>query len=165
MSTNRDILRRLAGTTGLDLGGEALVNALLDKTVVWVHDAIDAAAGDTINANIWRNTTGYDLELVSAQFIPDAALTAADATKLTLSVLKGASAAVSTSAASVNTATSGSGGSGDWVADTPVTLTISSTLADRVVSDNQIVAVDKAVTSTGTKLPAGCLYLKFRLAE
>lgn len=162
MSNQSDALKALAGTLTNDRGGEATVQALTDVVVKYQHDAVDAAANTTFNKNIYRNTLGVDLRLVEAIYIPDAALTAADATKLTLSIKKGAAGAVTTEQATVNTATEGGGGTGDWVADTPEALTLSATAANLVLANNEIVCVDKAVTGAGTALVAGCLQLKYR---
>lgn len=158
MSNIADTQKALAGTLANDRGGADTVNALFDVYVRYQHAAPDAAAGDTWNKNIWKNTLGVSLRLEEAIVIPDAALTAADATALTLSVLKGVAGSVTTSAAAITTNLA----SGNWVADTPRSLTLSATAANRVVADGEIVCVDKAIASTGTIHPAGCVQLKFR---
>lgn len=162
MSNVGDAQKALAGTLLNDRGGESTLQALFDVYVGYQHAAPDSAASDTFNKNFFKNTLGVSLRLEEAIYIPDANLTAADATKLTLSVLKGVAATVTTSAAAVNTATTGGGGSGNWTADTPVSLTLSATAANRVIADGEIVCVDKAVTGAGTILPAGRLQLKLR---
>ncbi len=160
MSNVSDLLKSIAGTTALDRGGEDTINGLFDVVVRYQHAAEDANAGDTFNKNIFRNTTGQNLRLVSAQYIPDAALTSSDSVYLTLSVLKGVAGTVTTSQASRTTQVTA--GTGNWVADTPISLTLSATAANLVLADQEIVCLDKAVASTGTKLVAGCLQLVYR---
>ena len=158
MTNIADLQNAVAGTIALDRGGEATVNQLFDIIVTLEKAAVDGAAGDATNRNAWRNLLGCTVQLMEAQYVPDAALTAHDTNYATVSVLKGASAAVTTSAAAKTTVVA----NGNWVADTPVTITLSATLANLQIADDEIVALDIAKAGTGVAVPAGVLVLRLR---
>lgn len=159
MSNIGDVKMKLAGTLGLDDGGEATVNDLSDLVVTWQKDAADAAAGDATNTCIFRNKLSCDLRVVAAEYIPDATLTAHDTNYATLSLQVGT---VGSFAAAASQTTKITGGSGDWAADTPEALTLSSTPANLVVDAGDILQADIAKANSGVAVPAGVLVVHLR---
>ena len=158
MSNASEFRSAVAGTLFNDRGGKDSFDGYFDIVVTCEKAAVDAAAGDATNRNCWRNKTGMNVRLESAEYVPDAALTAHDTNFATVSVLKGASAAVTTSAASKTTVIA----NGDWVADTPVALTLSATAANRVLAADDILCLDIAKAAAGVAVPAGVLVCKLR---
>ncbi len=150
MSNHSDAQKALVGILTNDRGGEATVNDLLDVLVVCEKPAADAAAADATNRNFWRNLTAATFRVEAVQVLPDAALTANDTNNATVNLLKGASATVTTNAASKQTTVANA----NWVADTPVSLTLSATAANRLIAPNEILCLDIAKTGTGVVVPA-----------
>ncbi len=101
------------------------------------------------------------LELVSAAYYPDNALTAATATKATLTLGKadGAGGAV-TDFDSFHTAVAGDGGTDDWVQGVPEAWTIDST-TDTLAAGEALMFVETK-TAAGTVLPCGTIIVHYR---
>lgn len=153
MTDVADVIKAYANAA--NRGGETVVNAIFDINLTSTK-LVDAAAGTTLNANIYRNTTGYALQVIAAEFIPDAAMTGATATAATISVLQG------TVGAFLNAATLAFITGVDLVADVAKALVPSTTQANVTVANGSIIQFDIAKTGAGTAVPAGTLQVKLR---
>jgi len=136
---------------------DSVVNELIDYTVQHVK-LVDGSAGATLNTNIGRVKKGR-ARIVSVEFVPDATLTAHDTNYATLTLNKGTAGSLD-AAATVTTKITG--GTGDWVADTPEALTLSSTEANLLVASGDNLNFDIAKASSGVAVPAGCLVVTLR---
>src|SRR5687768_12134846 len=113
MSDVGTILDKFVGTTGLDLGQEALVGirGLFAKEAVFVKAAADGAAGTTTAlTKMWTNPYPYPLRVDRVLYQPDAGLTA-DNTNYATIILSKDDGADSAPAAvcSMNTQLTGTG--------------------------------------------------------
>jgi hypothetical protein len=157
MATDRELLKTVqtghALSAGLsDARGE--VQKSHRRTIRWRKATADGNAGD--------NTAEFSLaylpracKLVSAKWTTDANVTAANATCVNLFVAKrdGAGGAAS-NVASVNTATSAGGGTGNLVLFVPADVPRIAANADSIAAGSVLTfTINK--TSTGTVLQAG----------
>lgn len=127
----------------------------------WDKAAADAAASTLLAEHVFFRAPG-NVTIKSIVYVPDAALTAADATKATITIATrdGAGNSLNASFATVNTATTGSGGSGNWTAFIPVPLA----LAGSLLTAGQVLTIAISKTSTGTIVPAGSLQIFYVLS-
>ena len=127
---------------------------------VSVGRALEAAATDAGEQTLLIAEDA--LELVSAAYYPDNALTAVTAAKATLTIGKadGAGGAV-TAFDSFHTAVTADGGTDDWVQGVPEAWTIDST-TDTLTAGQALMLV-VAKTGAGTALPTGTIIVKYRL--
>lgn len=88
-------------------------------------------------------------QLIGAHWGNGAAITASDANYTTLSIMNGA-----TTMATVDTRTSGSGGTGNVTADTAYAFTLSTTVANRRCVGGDTLTITKAETGTGAAVTA-----------
>lgn len=145
---------KVNGTTG----SVALPLTLLQDS--WDKESADAAAGTATAEHVFFRAPAAVI-IKAVRYVPDAALTAADATAATLTVAQrnAAGTSVNTSFATVNTKTTGSGGSGNWTAFVPVSLA----LAGSSMSAGDILTIAISKLSTGTVVPAGQLIIDYVL--
>lgn len=101
------------------------------KYVHFLKPIADAAAGSSYEWPMFHNPWSSTLTITNVTIIPFAALTAHDTNYKTVAVKRRVAAGAATTVASVTTKITG--GTGDWVALTPITLTLSSTAADLVL--------------------------------
>jgi hypothetical protein len=148
----RDVWRSLVAavtSTELDYAdkvGPARIRHNLGK-------AADAAAATAASFGL-DPVTDVDFKVTSVRFTPGAALTSDDTNYATLSLVYNNGAGGSdTVVATATTKTSGGGGTGNWTADTPVTIAI--TAANAVVPAGSNLQFKIAKTGTGVVVPAG----------
>lgn len=134
-----------------------LDNALRVRTVS-VGVGLEAAAAEVGEQTLM--IAEDDLELVSAAYYPDNALTANDTNykDLTLGKADGAGGAVT---AFDNITTKITGGTGDWVQGAPEAFTIDPT-TDTLDAGEALMFV-KAIGGAGVILPCGTIIVKYRL--
>lgn len=150
-----DVRNSFDGTYGLPGGSTSVFNHMTDFCVEFVKAAADGMASTTTAATkFWCNGFGFTLSIVSGKISPDAALTAADATSAVITVekddaLNGAPVAALT----WTTATSGSGGTGNWTTDVPVPNT-ARTAANTIVAAGANLFYAIAKNGAGTVVPA-----------
>lgn len=127
----------------------------------WDKVAADGSAAATLAEHVFFRAPA-SVVIKAVRYVPDASLTAADATKATLTVAQRSAAGASTNAsfAVVNTATTGGGGSGNWTAFVAVPLT----LAGSALAAGDLLTIAISKLSTGTVVPAGSLEIDFVLA-
>ena len=162
MSNVSEFVDALAGTYGVDRGGSAAAQALFDVAVCQ-HIPLFEADDDTNILCLWKNDTGYDLVLEEAEIMPSAAVTANDTNYTTLAMAFGT---VGAYVAAVTTMTTKiTGGTGDWVADTPEPFTVSATLSARTLAAGEYVKLTLDGTNgTGVDLPRCSAILRFKRA-
>lgn len=115
--------------------------------------AADAAAGTAASFGL-DPSTDFQVKFTSVRFTPGAALTSDDTNYATVSlVYNDGAGGGDTVVASATTKTSGSGGTGSWVADTPVVIPI--TAANAVVPAGKNLQFKVAKTASGVVVPAG----------
>lgn len=99
-------------------------------------------------------TTGIALSKVT--ITPNSTLTASDTLFVTFTIAKRTAAGSPVTVASMTTKTSGSGGSGNWAAWTPVSVPI---VAGSTFAANDVITVTATHASTGTAVPQFALEL------
>ena len=120
-------------------------------------DALDAAASTTTAATyFWRAPVAGEVQAV--HMVPGAAVTANDTNFGTVICNKGASTII----ASKSTKTTAGGGSGDWVAGTPVPLALSATLANRELAAGDVLSFQITKDGSGVQIPASAMVVTFR---
>lgn len=118
---------------------------------------LDAAAGTDYVYGSFK--APYRFRVLEAVICPGAALTAADATANTLTLAKADGAGGgATTIASITTNLA----SGNWVADTFKSMTLSATAANVLVADGQLVTLKKTHAGAGTVTPASTLSIRIR---
>lgn len=158
--SNKDIKERFAGSTAADLGGEASANDILDIVVTIPLDGYASTASDTYA--VYRNLSATDdLVVVSAQILPTASLTASD-TNYAIFTLSAGTAGSFTTAALVNTKTTNGGGSGNWTADAPVALTVSTTVANATLDPGDVLKLVITHNHDGVSYDRATLVVKLR---
>lgn len=128
----------------------------------WDKEAADGAAA-TATAEHALLRASQALVVKSVEFIPDATLTANDATYASIVVQRrNADGSGAVTVASVSTKTSASGGSGNWAAFAAVSLAL--TAANLVLAAGQVLTVEITKASTGVVVPAGKLVVDYLAA-
>jgi hypothetical protein len=109
---------------------------------------IRAAAG-TVDGDVYVNPLPVKLRIVSGYFTPQAAVTANDTNYATVTLANGA-----TTLHSFDTRTSGSGGTGDLAATTPIALTFASAAVGTIleIAPGAAIKLNKAVTASGVAI-------------
>jgi hypothetical protein len=124
----------------------------------------DSVAGDTFGEVAAATVPGSGLELLSASFIPGAALVANDANFANLLVRgRDAAGGAATLLASQTTVTVGNGGSGDWTAFAPVPLNLIAPALTPFVGGALTFEITK--DGTGVIVPPGQLVLTLRRTD
>jgi hypothetical protein len=127
--------------------------------------AADGAAGDTTNLC----TVPLDAKFLvtGAYIMPGGALTAHDTNYATvvLDVDDGAGGSATT-LASNTTKTAGGGGTGNWTAGTAIEMTLTATIADRIIDGataRKWLGINIAKAGTGVAVPISAFWLKLKL--
>jgi len=109
---------------------------------------IRAAAG-TVDGDVYVNPLPVKLRIISGYFTPQAAVTANDTNYATITLANGV-----TTLHSFDTRTSGSGGTGDLVATTPIALTFASGAVGTIleIAPGAAIKLNKAVTASGVAI-------------
>lgn len=122
--------------------------------------AIDAIAkGTSDEIAVWRNNTGATLQVTELAYTPDTAVTGATTDNF---ILQGKSLTAAGAAAHNITSAKTYGLGVDitqWVKDA---LTLSTTAANILVADGELVMLSKTETGAGLALPAGLVTVKGR---
>jgi hypothetical protein len=166
MTIVRDFIARCAGVLGIDLGGtggEDATNAVFD---IYVRQSVAAVSADASRSEfVYHNSTGYKLQLISAKLISTGTLTANGSNYAEITVSHGTVGAF-LSAATCSTdsdVAAGAGGTGDWVADTPEPLLLSSTQANLELAEGGYTKVlTDSTPGTGVAVPQYLLALRYR---
>src|SRR5690349_21302667 len=168
MTTAKEVVTRVAGSLGLNAegssgDGETAVNGIFD---VFVRVPIAAVSADASRSEfVYHNNTGFALELKEAKLISTGTLTAHASNYAEITVSHGTVGAF-TSAATASTdsdVVAASGGTGDWVADTPESLLVSTTYANRLLANGGYVKVlTDSTPGTGVAVPQYMLALRYR---
>lgn len=107
---------------------------------------------------VWSNKTGRTVKITAAGFIPETKLTGAATNNLTLQFRnKGLLGTGTDGITDIKTYASGTDAE-DFVEDA---LVLSSTAADLLVADGEVVALNKVENGTGLELPAGVAVIRF----
>ncbi len=134
---------------------DSVINVHLEQ---WKKDAADAAAATTTAANhFFENKTGRQLEVTSVTILPDGTVTANDTNYATITLEREDGAAGGKETVAVIT-TKITGGSGDWAAGVPVTLTITS--ANRFIDPDAVLSMKIAKAASGVAIPASVATVK-----
>ena len=161
MSTAKDFVNKVAGTTAID-GGESLSAGIFRRTVAVTGFPFEADDNSQRQV-LFKNTTGFNLRLVSAEYVPEAAVTADNTDYTTLDIAHQALPAGSLASPAAFQTTEITG-TGDWVANTPVALTLGSE-ADKILSDGEYALVElDGTTGVGVDLPIGVWVLDYEVA-
>ncbi len=109
---------------------------------------IRAAAG-TVDGDVYVNPLPVKLRIISGYFTPQAAVTANDTNYATVTLANGA-----TTLHSFDTRTSGSGGTGDLAATTPVALTLATTAVGTIleIAPGGAIKLNKTVAGSGVAI-------------
>jgi hypothetical protein len=109
---------------------------------------IRAAAG-TVDGDVYVNPLPVKLRIISGYFTPQAAVTANDTNYATVTLANGA-----TTLHSFDTRTSGSGGTGDLAATTPIALTLAAAAVGTIleIAPGAAIKLNKTVTASGVAI-------------
>lgn len=161
MTDVADVMNALAGTFANDRGGIDLIKALLSEHITSPTPTFEAD-DNAQRVVIFKNTTNYNLRLLSAEWIPDAAITASDTNYTIIHLYFTDTPASGTDKTAVTAQTTVTAGTGNITAETPEVLTVTSTEADRVLEPGEYIVWhnDGATGGTGLDLPIGRLILE-----
>ena len=109
---------------------------------------IRAAAG-TVDGDVYTNALPVKLRIISGYFTPQAAVTANDTNYATVTLANGA-----TTLHSFDTRTSGSGGTGDLAATTPIALTFAAAAVGTIleIAPGAAIKLNKTVAASGVAI-------------
>lgn len=142
------------------------VDASVEQAVtyrrVFAHKlTADGAAGDELAEVPVYIDSRCTAQIMSVRFVPADALTAHNTNYKTITVSSRTSAGASaTTVASVNTKTSGGGGTGDWTAFSPVTVTL--TAANAILPAGGMLTVKYLKSGNGVVIPAGVFVVEYK---
>ena len=163
MTTAKDYVNRLGGTAAIDDGGVTLANDL-HKQVVVVTGLEFTADDNTQRQVLWKNATAHAYRLISAEFVPEAAVTADNTNYSTVAIAHQAAPAAALGDVAASMQTSIAAGTGNWVANTPEALTLSATEADKVIAAGEYAVLELDGTEgTGVNLPVGVWVLVYEV--
>lgn len=158
ISTAGELREALYGLLG---GNNTAAQAIIDgfaKVRYTVHKMADAATS-TSTAFTFDNSVPNRFRVDSCKIIPHASLTASNADNATLQlVANNGNGGSDTVIATINTATTAGGGSGNWTADIGVALTV--TAANAVVASGSQVQLRITKSGAAVVVPAGSVVLK-----
>ncbi len=159
MSNAGDILKKWVGTSGLDLGQEALDGAygLLAKEAVFVKAAADGAASTaTASTKMWTNPYPFTLRVARVLYQPDSTLTA-DNTNYANIILSKDDGADSAPAAvcTMNTQITGTGNFATDISKVATDPTMYA--ADRILAVGGNLWITITKPGSGVVVPAGRL--------
>lgn len=164
MASIRSFISRFAGTAALpeEAAAPGCANDLF-KRVVMVTGFAFEADDNTQRQVLFKNACGYDLRLVSAEFVPEAAVTAHDTNYSTVELAHQANPAGTLADPAAAMQTTVTAGTGDWVANTPEALTIDADEAVLAAGEYAVVELD-GTAGTGVDLPIGTWVLVYEVA-
>lgn len=156
----KDMAKRIASLADEVSTGFTDAYDALTKRVVRVGIVPSSTAGTATNHYLM--TAEADLELISAEYIPNADLSESDTDYATLDLNKadGAGGAF-TSIDAITTQTAGSGGTGDWSDGDPVAWSVS--VADTLTAGQSLLVEITKTGCTGVAVPAGTVEITYRL--
>ena len=157
MTTKEDVVARLKHITQADSDGPAAVDNLM-RVKRFTVDISTLAAGVAERTIM---TAKYACEIISAEILPDNALTAGNVNYATLTLGKadGAGGAV-TSFDAFTTQTAGTGGTDDWVQGVPEAFTIVPATDTLAVGEALILVTAKAGAGVAIE---GTLEVEYRI--
>jgi hypothetical protein len=164
MSDVADVMNALAGTLANDRGGLDIIKSLFNKHLTCPTPAFEAD-DNTQRVILFKNTTNHDLRLLSAEWTPDAAITASDTNYTIMNLYLTDTPASGTDKLAVTgrtTATGASNPTGNITAETPEALVVTTTEADRILAAGEYIVLfcDGATGGTGLDLPIGRMVLE-----
>jgi len=117
----------------------------------------EATAGD---ADTWSLFVAVqDMKVTAVKWIPDAAVSGADTNNFSLTTRnEGSDGTGTTAVTSAKTYASGT----DSVAQTPESLTLSTTAADLLIDSGEVLSLVRAVNGTGLASPAGAVQAEYQ---
>lgn len=129
------------------------------KYISVIKPIADASANASYEWPLFHNPWSSSLTVTNVTLIPFAALTAHDTNYKTVALKRRVAAGTATTIASVTTKITG--GTGNWVALTPITLTLSSTAADLVVPTLGDLSLSLVFTSGGVIVPVCTVVVEY----
>ncbi len=129
------------------------------KYISVIKPVVDAAAGTAYEWPLFHSPWTSSLVITNVTIIPFAALTANDTNYKTVALNRRVAAGTATVVASVTTKITG--GTGDWVALTPITLTLSTTAADLVLPTLGDLSLSLVHTASGVAVPVLCVTIEY----
>ena len=162
MSNVGDMQRALAGTTGLDRGGEDAVFQLFDLVVPYTKTAADGMASTTTsNTKFWTNPFDFTLRIVGAKWSTTGAGLTADASHYATVSFLTDDAAAGSPAAAASLATTVAG-SGSFTAEIAKAMTLTAANCNLVAGGHLYFAIAK--TGNGVIVPVSQFALRLRRA-
>jgi hypothetical protein len=131
---------------------------LRKKYISVIKPIPDAAANATYEWPLFSNMWSSSLVLTGAKIVPFAALTADNSHYKTVAINRRVAAGAATVMASVTTQITGTG---DWVALTPITLTLSATAANLVIPTLADITLHLVHTGNGVAVPVHSVTLEY----
>jgi hypothetical protein len=132
---------------------------LRKKNITFLKPIADASAGATYEWPIFHNHWTSTLTITAVKLTPFAALTAHDTDYKTVALNRRVAAGAATVIASVTTKITG--GTGNWVALTPFSLTLSSTAADLVVPTLGDLSLHLVHSGSGVAVPVCAVTIEY----
>lgn len=128
------------------------------KYVNFVKPIADAAANATYEWPFFSNTGTHSLVVTAVKIVPFAALTADNTNYKTVALNRRANAGAATVIASRATTITDTN---DWVALTPITLTLSATAANLVVASGEDLSLHLVHTAAGVAVPVMSITVEY----
>lgn len=128
------------------------------KYATFVKPIADAAAGTTYEWPFFSNLGSASLQVTAVRLVPFAALTAHADNYKTVSINRRLAAAAAVVVASRATTVLDTG---DWVALTPITLTLSATAANTIVAPGENLSLHLVHTASGVAVPVCAITVEY----
>ncbi len=164
MSDLYDIQAKIAGTLGLDEGGETAVANLFAFSERVTHASAENAATNVANTKVFVNPYAYPLRVMAANYNPTGAgLTADNTNNATINILTddgagGTPVAALTAVTTLNTSVTGA--TGNWAQNVSENFAVSNAAA-QAVPVGGVVWFNVVKAGTGVDIPAGELTVLF----
>lgn len=129
------------------------------KYCSFVKPIADAAAGTAYEWPFFSNLGSASLQVTAVRIVPFAALTAHDTNYKTVSLFRRLAAAAAVSVAAVTTKITG--GTGDWVALTPIAVTLSATAANTIVAPGEDLSLSLVHAASGVAVPVLAITVEY----
>ncbi len=161
MSNVGDMQVRLAGTLGLDEGGESATRELFAVVAQYSHASAEAAGVNVANTRIWTNPYSFPVKIRSAIYAPDGALTASNTDYATITLYSddAAAGAKVTSHVIATTLNSATGASGNWTQNIAVNFALSNAAGSAVPARGSLYFGIVKTGGTGVDVPAGTIFV------
>lgn len=165
VTSAKDIVNRFKGSTALPTEGDipGSANDVFKRQFVVTALAFEAD-DNTQRQLLAENPFGFDLRLISAKFVPEAAVTADNTNYSTIDVYHTDDPAGSLTGPAASGTTEITG-LDDFVANTPVVIPLSSTEANKILPAGEyaVLALD-GTAGVGVDLPVGVWSLVYEVA-